>query len=93
MDKWLKTDVERARKKSAAKPIPAHHLWISHRTPQAKMQFFTVIVPMRKDDAEPAITAISDSEVRVQFRGRERRFSFGPDTTADLCVDLASLTR
>jgi hypothetical protein len=51
------------------------------------MQFLTVIVPMREDDAPATITRVSDAAVSVKFRGRQTAVSFTKGVDGDIVAD------
>ena len=89
MDKWMKG--KKKRKKRIPKPLDAHHLWISNKTPRRQMQFLTVIAPFRKEEQAPTITRVNDAGVRVTFRGKETVVSFDKDAEADIAVDITAI--
>jgi hypothetical protein len=72
------------------KPIDAHHLWFSHKTPRRQMNYLAVIAPSRKGETKPVVTPVSDTAVRVSFRGKETTISFGKDK-ADIAVDTEAV--
>ena len=80
-------------KKKAPQPLPAHHVWISHRTPRQKMQFLAVIAPFREGEREPRMKPAGASGVRVQFRDQETVIAFDKDTQADIVVDTTAIRR
>ena len=73
------------------KPLDAHHVWVSNRTPRREMQFLTVVGPYRQGEPGPRITPVGDVAVRVEFRGSEKLISFQPDATADLSIDVGAI--
>ena len=91
-DKWL-TDKNRTGEMAVKVPpsLDAHHLWISHRTPRREMQFLAAVVPFRAGEAGPEIARVSDTAVRVTFRGKERTVSFAADGAADIGVDVEAI--
>lgn len=84
MDKWLKG--KKKLKRRLPKPLDAHHVWVSHKTPQHRMRFLAVLAPSRQGEAEPVITRLGDTAVAATFRGRTKSVSFG-GKPADIVVD------
>lgn len=72
--------------KKLPRPLDAHHLWFSHKTPRRNMQYLVVIVPSRSNQKTPIIASISDTAVRVTFGDKETTISFGEEE-ADIQVD------
>jgi len=83
MDKWLRG--RKKLKRRLPKPLDAHHVWVSHKTPQRRMRFLAVLAPSRQGEAEPVITRLDDTAVAVTFRGRTTSVSFGAHP-ADIVV-------
>jgi len=83
MDKWLKG--KRKLKRRLPKPLDAHHVWVSHKTPQRQMRFLAVLAPSRGGETEPVVTRLGDTEVAVTFRGRTTSVSFAGQP-ADIVV-------
>ncbi|MDP6040792.1 MAG: heparinase II/III family protein, partial [Candidatus Latescibacteria bacterium] len=91
LDKWLTGKEWKRQIKKIPTPIEAHHLWISHGTPQREMQFLTVIAPFRNGETAPEIEGLSDRAVRVTFRERERVIAFDGRDDADISVDCSGI--
>jgi hypothetical protein len=77
--------------KKVVPPLPAHHLWISHKTPRHKMQFLTVVVPRRAGEAAAVIRSPDNAAASVTFRGKTTTVSFDPSVPADLVVDAVAI--
>ncbi len=71
---------------------PANHIWVSHKTPRADMNFLTVIVPYRGGTDAPVIEPVSNIAVRVTFGGTQRLLNFEPNDDADISVDCAAIS-
>ncbi|MBT3274018.1 MAG: hypothetical protein HN368_12750 [Spirochaetales bacterium] len=85
-NKWAKGKSS----KKLPEPIDAHHLWFSHKTPRRRMSYLAVVAPSKRSEARPVITPVSDTAVRVSFRGKETTISFGKDK-ADIAVDTEAV--
>ena len=77
--------------KKMPKPLDAHHVWVSNKTPRRETQFLAVVVPYRENERGPRITPVGDVAVRVAFRGSEKLISFQRDANADVSVDVGAV--
>ena len=85
-DKWAKGRPAN----KLPKPVDAHHLWFSHKTPRTEMNYLVVIVPSRKGAEKPTIVPAGDKAVRVGFGGKETTLSFGK-ADGDIMVDTEAV--
>lgn len=88
MGKWNKD----GRRKNP-KPLDAHHLWVSHRSPCREMQFLAVIVPYRQNDTAPTVQDLDARAVRVTFRGKTEVIAFQPVPDADVLVNTEAIAK
>ncbi len=74
-------------------PIDAYHLWISHKTPNKKMQFLAVIVPYRLNAKAPTIVPIDNTTVKVSYNDKEKIISFTKKQGVDISIDIQAFQR
>ena len=88
MGKW-----NRDGRRKNPKPLDAHHLWVSHRTPLSEMQFLAVVAPYRDGEAPPGVGPLEREAVRVTFRGGTDVIAFRRMPGADIVVDADAIAQ